>query len=288
MTMIGEIYSKMCYKPYQTVFVNEYTQLDIVPYDSIEELRFVKLADPVEGLADYYSRAEKKPQIMTNGGLFNMKTGHNVMSFIEEYKEINYKNGFEGMGTLSGDSACLCYGTDSAYKWRYFMSAYPMLVIDGKANKSYGNAKSLNYKTARTAIGVTDTGNLLILTVDKQGMTFEQMTAIFLQYHAVYAMNLDGGGSTQKMHNGKIVNNPTENRKVDNAFCVYLKKDPLGVYADKNEIADWARSSVEFVTQNKIMQGDNHGNFRPTDPLTRQELAVALCNTIAYNAGHGN
>lgn len=271
----------MCYKPYQTVFVNEYTQLDIVPYDSIEEIKFVKLDDPVESLMHYYERAEKKPQIMTNGGLFNMKTGRNVMSFIEEYKEINYKNGFEGMGTLSGDSACLCYGTDSAYKWRYFMSAYPMLVIDGKANKDYGNAKSLNYKSSRTAVGVTDTGNLLILTVDRPGMTFEQMIAIFLQYHAVYAMNLDGGGSTQKMHNGKVVNNPSENRKVDNAFCVYLKKDPLGVYEDENEIADWARSAVECVTKYSIMQGDNHNKFNPTKAVTRQELAVAMSNMIS-------
>lgn len=268
------------YMAFQTVYVNEYTQLDIVPYDSIQEVRFCKLAEPTENLEHYYNRAENKPNIMVNGGLFDMKTGHNVMSFVSMYTEQNYKNGFVGMGTTCYKAQTLQYGKDNEKEWRDFMTAYPMLVIDGKANKEYGNAKTLNYRTARTAIGVTETGNVLVLTVDKPGMTFEQMTAIFLQYHAVYAMNLDGGGSVRKLHNGKVVNNPSENRKVDSAFCVYLKKDPLAMYEDKNNIDDWARDAVEIVTKYGVMQGDNHGKFNPNKQVTRQELAVALSNMI--------
>lgn len=268
------------YMAFQTVYVNEYTQLDIVPFDSIQEVRFCKLAEPTEMLEHYYNRAENKPNIMVNGGLFDMKTGHNVMSFVSMYTEQNYKNGFVGMGTTCYKAQTLQYGKDNEKEWRDFMTAYPMLVIDGKTNKEYGNAKTLNYRTARTAIGVTETGNVLVLTVDKPGMTFEQMTAIFLQYHAVYAMNLDGGGSVRKLHNGKVVNNPSENRKVDSAFCVYLKKDPLAMYEDKNNIDDWARDAVEIVTKYGVMQGDNHGKFNPNKQVTRQELAVALSNMI--------
>lgn len=268
------------YMSFQTVRVNEYTQLDIIPFDSIQEVRFCKLAEPTEMLEHYYNRAENKPNIMVNGGLFDMKTGHNVMSFVSMYTEQNYKNGFVGMGTTCYKAQTLQYGKDNEKEWRDFMTAYPMLVIDGKANKEYGNAKTLNYRTARTAIGVTETGNVLVLTVDKPGMTFEQMTAIFLQYHAVYAMNLDGGGSVRKLHNGKVVNNPSENRKVDSAFCVYLKKDPLAMYEDKDNVDDWARDAVEIVTKYGVMQGDNHGKFNPAEQVTRQELAVALSNMI--------
>ena len=268
------------YMSFQTVRVNEYTQLDIIPFDSIQEVRFCKLAEPTEMLEHYYNRAENKPNIMVNGGLFDMKTGHNVMSFVSMYTEQNYKNGFVGMGTTCYKAQTLQYGKDNEKEWRDFMTAYPMLVIDGKANKEYGNAKTLNYRTARTAIGVTETGNVLVLTVDKPGMTFEQMTAIFLQYHTVYAMNLDGGGSVRKLHNGKVVNNPSENRKVDSAFCVYLKKDPLAMYEDKNNVDDWARDAVEIVTKYGVMQGDNHGKFNPNKQVTRQELAVALSNMI--------
>lgn len=268
------------YMPFQTVRVNEYTQLDIIPFDSIQEVRFCKLAEPTEMLEHYYNRAENKPNIMVNGGLFDMKTGHNVMSFVSMYTEQNYKNGFVGMGTTCYKAQTLQYGKDNEKEWRDFMTAYPMLVIDGKANKEYGNAKTLNYRTARTAIGVTETGNVLVLTVDKPGMTFEQITAIFLQYHAVYAMNLDGGGSVRKLHNGKVVNNSSENRKVDSAFCVYLKKDPLAMYEDKDNVDDWARDAVEIVTKYGVMQGDNHGKFNPNKQVTRQELAVALSNMI--------
>ena len=226
------------YRNFQTVRVNEFTQLDIIPIESIDEVRFVKLAEPTEMLEHYYNRAEKKPNIMVNGGLFNMKSGHNVMSFVSMYEEQNYKNNFEGMGTVWNGAQTLIYGKDTSHEWRDFMTAYPMLVINGKANKDYGNAKNLNYKTARTAVGVREDGSILILTADAPGMAFEQMIAIFLQYRAFYAMNLDGGGSVRKLHNGKVVNNPSENRKVDSAFCVYLKKDPLAMYEDKDNIDD--------------------------------------------------
>lgn len=262
------------YKKYQIVRVNEYTQLDIVPFESIESIAFEKLVDPVERLEDYYKRKEVKPNIMTNGGLFNTSTGHNVMSFVCDGVEQNYKNGFVGMGTTHGIENKLVYGKDNAYPWKSFMTAFPMLVIDGKVNREYGNANSLNYKTSRTAIGVKEDGALLILTVDSKGATFEEMSNIFLQYHAKYAMNLDGGGSTRKLHDGKCVNNPSENRRVDNAFCVYLKKDPLEVYEDENKIADWARSAVEYCLNKKIMIGDNKNCFNPCDNVTRQEMAV--------------
>lgn len=273
----------MTYKPYQTVRINEYTQLDVVPYESIESVAFEKCNEPTETLEHYYNRAEKKPQIMTNGGLFHMANGKNILSFIHEYQEENLgKVKVNGMGVTSEDNAKLNYGMNTDRKWRCFMSAYPMLVIDGKAVTKYDKGTEINYKATRTAVGVREDGTLLILTVDKPGMTFEQMTAIFLQYHAVYAMNLDGGGSVRKMHEDKVVNQPTANRPVDNVFCVYLKQDPLSKYKDKDSIADWAKPYVEYVTQQGIMGGSN-GNFRPNDPITRQEMAAVITRMMKKN-----
>lgn len=268
------------YKPFQTVKINSYTQLDIVPYSSIEAVAFEKCADPKETLGSYYSSKEKKPQIMINGGLFNMSTGHNVMSFVCDGKEQNYQNGFTGMGVLGSDSAKLVYGTDRAQKWKYFMTAYPMLVINGKANTVYGNASSLNYLTLRSAVGVREDGTLLILTVDKPGMKFAEMAKIFVEYDAQYAMNLDGGGSVRKMHENKVMNTPIENRPVDNVFCVYLKEDPLAKLADQNEIANWARPYVEKMVVSGIMQGDANGKFRPKAAVTREELAAVIARVL--------
>lgn len=268
------------YKPFQTVKINSYTQLDIVPYSSIESVAFEKCADPKETLGNYYSRKEKKPQIMINGGLFNMSTGHNVMSFVCDGKEQNYQNGFTGMGVLGGDPTKLVYGTDKAQKWQYFMTAYPMLVINGKVNTVYGNASNLNYLTLRSAVGVREDGTLLILTVDKPGMKFAEMAKIFVEYKAQYAMNLDGGGSVRKMHENKVVNTPIENRPVDNVFCVYLKEDPLAKLADQNEIASWARPYVEQMVVSGIMQGDANGKFRPKAAVTREELAAVIARVL--------
>lgn len=268
------------YKPFQTVKINSYTQLDIVPHSSIEAVAFEKCADPKETLGSYYSSKEKKPQIMINGGLFNMSTGHNVMSFVCDGEEQNYQNGFTGMGVLSSDPAKLVYGTDKARKWKYFMTAYPMLVINGKANTVYGNASNLNYLTLRSAVGVRENGTLLILTVDKPGMKFAEMAKIFVEYDAQYAMNLDGGGSVRKMHENKVVNAPIENRPVDNVFCVYLKEDPLAKLADQNEIASWARPYVEQMVVSGIMQGDANGKFRPKAAVTREELAAVIARAL--------
>ena len=268
------------YKPFQTVKINSYTQLDIVPHSSIEAVAFEKCADPKETLGSYYSSKEKKPQIMINGGLFNMSTGHNVMSFVCDGEEQNYQNGFTGMGVLGGDPAKLVYGTDKARKWKYFMTAYPMLVINGKANTVYGNASNLTYLTLRSAVGVRENGTLLILTVDKPGMKFAEMAKIFVEYDAQYAMNLDGGGSVRKMHENKVVNAPIENRPVDNVFCVYLKEDPLAKLADQNEIASWARPYVEQMVVSGIMQGDANGKFRPKAAVTREELAAVIARAL--------
>lgn len=268
------------YKPFQTVKINSYTQLDIVPHSSIEAVAFEKCADPKETLGSYYSSKEKKPQIMINGGLFNMSTGHNVMSFVCDGEEQNYQNGFTGMGVLGGDPAKLVYGTDKAQKWKYFMTAYPMLVINGKVNTVYGNASNLNYLTLRSAVGVREDGTLLILTVDKPGMKFAEMAKIFVEYDAQYAMNLDGGGSVRKMHENKVVNSPIENRPVDNVFCVYLKEDPLAKLADQNEIANWARPYVEQMVVSGVMQGDANGKFRPKAAVTREELAAVIARVL--------
>lgn len=268
------------YKPFQTVKLNSYTQLDIVPHSSIESVAFEKCADPKETLGSYYSSKEKKPQIMINGGLFNMSTGHNVMSFVCDGKEQNYQNGFTGMGVIGSDPAKLVYGTDKARKWKYFMTAYPMLVINGKANTVYGNASNLNYLTLRSAVGVREDGTLLILTVDKPGIQFAEMAKIFVEYDAQYAMNLDGGGSVRKMHENKVMNTPIENRPVDNVFCVYLKEDPLAKLADQNEIASWARPYVEQMVLSGVMQGDANGKFRPKAAVTREELAAVIARVL--------
>ncbi|OZQ66471.1 hypothetical protein CA600_11210 [Paenibacillus sp. VTT E-133280] len=50
----------------------------------------------------------------------------------------------------------------------------------------------------------------------------------------------------------------------------------LTSFNDRNEIASWARSAVATVNDLGLMKGDNRKNFRPSDPITRQETAVLM------------
>ncbi len=47
-------------------------------------------------------------------------------------------------------------------------------------------------------------------------------------------------------------------------------------YKDAKKIPGWAKSAVEMMKKRGWMVGDAAGNFRPDDPVTRAELAVAL------------
>ncbi len=45
---------------------------------------------------------------------------------------------------------------------------------------------------------------------------------------------------------------------------------------DQNQIADWARNHVAFMLDNTLMTGDEDGEFRPLDPVTREEAAIII------------
>lgn len=80
----------------------------------------------------------------------------------------------------------------------------------------------------RTAIGVSTTGELIIMTVDGRqkysvGMSLYELADEMIQKGAVQAINLDGGGSTQMVIRGLYVNGPCESspRLIANALGIF-------------------------------------------------------------------
>ena len=76
-------------------------------------------------------------------------------------------------------------------------------------------------------------GKFLMITVDGRepgvsvGMTLQELAEYLLNLGAVDAMNLDGGGSTTMVLDGKVVNkpsDPTGERKIGDAIVVTLRK----------------------------------------------------------------
>lgn len=113
----------------------------------------------------------------------------------------------------------------------------PVLVQDGKIQitnneerKFAGNA--IKDKHPRTAMGYTADGRLILLVVEgrnpgkAEGATLTQLAEMFIQLGCVEALNLDGGGSSCLLVNGKNTIQPSDKegqRPVPAVFIVERK-----------------------------------------------------------------
>lgn len=83
----------------------------------------------------------------------------------------------------------------------------PILILNGKSSKAFGNGGGLN---PRTAIGQTNDGRVLLLVIDGRkadslGASFKDELDIMEKYGAINAVNLDGGNSSAMEYNGKVL-----------------------------------------------------------------------------------
>jgi exopolysaccharide biosynthesis protein len=91
--------------------------------------------------------------------------------------------------------------------------------------------KAINDRHPRTAIGYTKDGHIIILVSEGRsesaaGLTLPQMAKILQELGCEEALNLDGGGSTCMIINGKKVNYPSdkgEQRPVPSVFMIMEK-----------------------------------------------------------------
>lgn len=75
--------------------------------------------------------------------------------------------------------------------------------------------------------------------------------------------------------------NPCDHLGIPNKKGKYNSKDyeireEIDMYKDDDKIAKWAKESVYYAKDKGYMVGDADGNFRPKDPLTREEMAVLI------------
>ena len=111
----------------------------------------------------------------------------------------------------------------------------PRLVRDGRiAPVCRAVESAFCGRNPRTAIGVTASGELLLVVVDGRsdrsvGATMPELAALMLELGAVDAMNLDGGGSSTMVVGGRIVNEPSWHdgeRRVTNSLLILPGPDP--------------------------------------------------------------
>jgi hypothetical protein len=106
----------------------------------------------------------------------------------------------------------------------------PILLLDGASTQVCAACA----RQPRTAIGVTATGKILLVVIDgrrpgwSRGATLGELRTIMRDLGAVDAMNLDGGGSSEMVVKGKVVNRPSDGheRRITNAVLILPGADP--------------------------------------------------------------
>lgn len=197
-----------------------YVHITEIPKSEIEKIDFVLCGEPRESLESFYSRQSKKPSVLTNGGFFSMQDGTTAFTYMDEKRIISSQGYNTGIGINS--SGNLVYGKiGEISNLRDFVSGYPCLIENGKAtNSTVGN--EINYNARRTCLGYND-NTVYIVTIDAPGVNFKVLTSIMLELKCKYAINLDGGGSTRELVDGKLITSDIYSRPVDNVVAVYLK-----------------------------------------------------------------
>lgn len=107
----------------------------------------------------------------------------------------------------------------------------PYLVVNGR--DLFPNKSNYTWAVGRTAIGQRADGIVLMVVIDgmqshSHGVSYSDLSSIFLKYGAVNASSMDGGTSTSMYSDGRFLNNPFNGhvrtiRQIPNAWIV--KKD---------------------------------------------------------------
>ncbi|MBQ7196510.1 MAG: phosphodiester glycosidase family protein [Synergistaceae bacterium] len=133
----------------------------------------------------------------------------------------------DGRGCLawnSDDEAVFQVASEEVNEWddmENIIQAGPLLLDEGFAStvpEDFNNSLTA-VRHPRSAVGLNASGEWIFIIVDGRngmhasGATINELTDILRAQGVIYALNLDGGGSTEIIINGKIYNSPSDGRE---------------------------------------------------------------------------
>ena len=130
-------------------------------------------------------------------------------------------------------------GSRLADEARLVVGGGPLLVEKGVVNvrsREESMASDIAYGRApRTGVGVKADGTVLLMVVDGRsqysaGMSLKEFATYMKRFGAVSAVNLDGGGSSEMVLDGKIMNRPSDGseRPVSIGLGIFRKEQTKG------------------------------------------------------------
>ena len=157
---------------------------------------------------DYYGAIEKG-YVIRNGVLYRSTSSSGQEDLVI------YKDGSFDIITEKSVSAQSLLDAGA----QQVLSFGPALIIDCKVSvtedEEVGKAMSSN---PRTAIGIIDDLHYVLVVSDgrtgaSEGLSLRELAEFMQSLDVDIAYNLDGGGSSTMVFNGKVINNPTTNGK---------------------------------------------------------------------------
>lgn len=178
-------------------------------------------------------KAEIGCDYIINGGLYDMGTFKPMNHLVVDGKALAWSPGKTGASFKNTEDGVLIeLSYDNQLGWNDHVSGYPVLVQNGKIN-NFTTPKGLEGVRPRSCIGKTK-DSFVMATFE--GCTLQVAAQKMLELGCIWAINLDGGGSTQADFMGQ---KDTSSRVVHNFICVWLKKEtPTKENNDMNVIQD--------------------------------------------------
>lgn len=180
------------------------------------------------------------------------------------------------MGTGIHNSK-LEYGHVVAGEYNDFVSGYPPLIV-AKEPCKITYAKEIDYLARRTVLGYNDT-HVFIATVDSPGLRFAQVQQLLTLLNVSYAINLDGGGSTRMLVEGKRVTEDLWSRPVDNVVAFYLQEPAPILY--RVQVGAYSKKTNADVMQQRIIEledtigaGYRNAYVRYLDPYFKVQVGA--------------
>lgn len=177
------------------------------------------------------------------------------------------------------------------------MANGPLLVTKGCKTlpiRREGLESGLWSRNPRTAVGINAKGEVLLVVVDGRqmdsvGMTFDELADLMLELGAVDAMALDGGGSSQLMVEGEIVNSPSDGQErgistgivITNQIPIFINGKRL--YFELSEVAPLIDNGRILVPVRKIFE--QLGAELTWDDATRTITATKGSSTVVMKIG---
>ena len=162
--------------------------------------------------ADNYG-AHEYGVIIRDGTLYRTRETTRNMLIVDQNADLSVRAERDGENPEELGNELIAQGVMHTFEFG------PELVRDGAAvefNPDFNVISTRsNRREPRTAIGQIGPKHYVIIVADgrqdgySKGMTLQELQQLFVDYGAVTAMNLDGGGSSELWLNGEILNKPS-------------------------------------------------------------------------------